>query len=928
MSSDTPLGKMNDVLAAAAAAAASSLHKGDDDTFHKDDDSKVEVSSVESSISTVSDSLSLAQQQQQQRLQQQQQQQKQQQVNGKGVDGTDFLKHLREAGAFEPAIRNQDTFGSSNKRNERQNLSTLSKLFETSSTGLDRSSLLNKIERMSNEDTIGRSNTTAAASQNNKNSQPRFSSLADLFEGPTSKYAPIPPLVSAPSPPPPSSVEPQQPQPPPPPPSVDPAAPGVQSAFNNDVTSPMPPKYTSSISTPQTVSPKPALKHPSSYGSRSSGGNNDMLFGRETSTAGGLQPVKSHNRSVSWGNNVIQGNESSLGSRGGDGGSGGGGGAGDPSHRQGKVHRREHSFESVSSLGGEGGGNGSGNARTGHKRENTRTLLTLEDLLGDGPYEAEAESNIIVALEAQQAIRGNKLRARSNTDTSSSLLGQVPESTCHDFTIDEAELHSQDTLASSQSMRNLGPSASSSKRHLMTSPERNSNSKDHNDKDSERQKLLAPKRKRQAQHNRQQSVEMTLVGLTEAMSELHGTTGSAKTRAPDERFSSADRFAENATRLAENQPHDTGGGASAHARNHRFWRIENLPIVDENLDQEGNVSHATTDDNNADVGSSERMKNVDSDVEQGNSVPLENVKEESHDDGTDDGVGGSHNATQSTRKNSRKHTLFGDATDKLKSEWEAFGQFFRPRRDRMKTYVKTILLYIVVPLTGSAAILFYFAGNPGPAGKPSSSWWLLYAVRQVTTFSMALALQGVFVDFLALRTKTMLRLVGPIVTLLIVQAKGWPFIIFWWSLLNFGFLANASRFASHWLYFQNLIGLFNEENPNGNFASGELHTTVMIIGVTVSALVAVKRFVIGLYLGRQTFSKSTTYLQCQSIVSVVLTISLILLDSLPARYGENLANVMNDMLLVSQVAELARDIERSRSNDDKIIRLTSEYVQK
>jgi hypothetical protein len=61
---------------------------------------------------------------------------------------------------------------------------------------------------------------------------------------------------------------------------------------------------------------------------------------------------------------------------------------------------------------------------------------------------------------------------------------------------------------------------------------------------------------------------------------------------------------------------------------------------------------------------------------------------------------------------------------------------------------------------------------------------------------------------------------------------------------------------------------------------------VLIIGIAVSLAVALKRFAVGLYLGRQTFG----------------------------HYGEQLeklAEVMNNMLLIGEVAQLAKKIDRS-----------------
>lgn len=49
--------------------------------------------------------------------------------------------------------------------------------------------------------------------------------------------------------------------------------------------------------------------------------------------------------------------------------------------------------------------------------------------------------------------------------------------------------------------------------------------------------------------------------------------------------------------------------------------------------------------------------------------------------------------------------------------------------------------------------------------------------------------------------------------------------------------------------------MFNSNNPSGNIVDNEWNTRLLTIAISVSVLVAVKRFIIGLYLGRQTFGK-------------------------------------------------------------------------
>ena len=153
------------------------------------------------------------------------------------------------------------------------------------------------------------------------------------------------------------------------------------------------------------------------------------------------------------------------------------------------------------------------------------------------------------------------------------------------------------------------------------------------------------------------------------------------------------------------------------------------------------------------------------------------------------------------------------------------------------------------------------------------SWWFLFlGVRQVVTFSMSLITQAFVVDYLALNTRYCLTWLGPIITLLLVQAKGFPFIGTFWALYSIALNAGTSDFAHHWGYFQDWIGLFNEENPSGNVVDHEWNYKILRLVIFICVAVALKRLVMSLLLGRQTF----------------------------ARFGEQLASVMKGMVLVGK----------------------------
>jgi len=136
-----------------------------------------------------------------------------------------------------------------------------------------------------------------------------------------------------------------------------------------------------------------------------------------------------------------------------------------------------------------------------------------------------------------------------------------------------------------------------------------------------------------------------------------------------------------------------------------------------------------------------------------------------------------------------------------------FMAFFATRKASFLSYV-ALVCTIAVPSLLVAGLLFYVAGNP-PTGRVdleasrlngtlvndrgeqisrsdvSASWWLLFlGVRQVVTLSLAQVTQFLIIDFLCVGRIWTSKIFGPVVTLLIVQSRGWPMVVFWWSIYN------------------------------------------------------------------------------------------------------------------------------------------------
>lgn len=90
----------------------------------------------------------------------------------------------------------------------------------------------------------------------------------------------------------------------------------------------------------------------------------------------------------------------------------------------------------------------------------------------------------------------------------------------------------------------------------------------------------------------------------------------------------------------------------------------------------------------------------------------------------------------------------------MKNEVQQFDLFLQPRKKSMASILRVELLYIVLPLSIVAAILFYGTGNPMYKETGASvSWVLLFAVRNVITFSLGKGTSIYFIDYLTLRRR-------------------------------------------------------------------------------------------------------------------------------------------------------------------------------
>lgn len=143
------------------------------------------------------------------------------------------------------------------------------------------------------------------------------------------------------------------------------------------------------------------------------------------------------------------------------------------------------------------------------------------------------------------------------------------------------------------------------------------------------------------------------------------------------------------------------------------------------------------------------------------------------------------------------------------------------------------------------------------------------------------------IDIIALRTPFFVNVVGSFATLMLVQARGWPYIMTLWGLMDFAFLYGNHRFAEHWLFWQNTFEIFTSNNPGGSFIYSEFYTRILLTMIVAGFCTALKRLWIATYLGKRSY----------------------------LHFNPELEVILGKMLLVSSVAHLGRNIEAQIETD-------------
>eukprot|EP00577_Skeletonema_sp_RCC1716_P003879 CAMPEP_0113387966 /NCGR_PEP_ID=MMETSP0013_2-20120614/8829_1 /TAXON_ID=2843 ORGANISM="Skeletonema costatum, Strain 1716" /NCGR_SAMPLE_ID=MMETSP0013_2 /ASSEMBLY_ACC=CAM_ASM_000158 /LENGTH=1582 /DNA_ID=CAMNT_0000270919 /DNA_START=159 /DNA_END=4907 /DNA_ORIENTATION=- /assembly_acc=CAM_ASM_000158 len=280
------------------------------------------------------------------------------------------------------------------------------------------------------------------------------------------------------------------------------------------------------------------------------------------------------------------------------------------------------------------------------------------------------------------------------------------------------------------------------------------------------------------------------------------------------------------------------------------------------------------------------------------SIDMEHESDSPHDEETGDA-----NANAKKQHKRTPTHLFGRREKPTKKDRQMERQFrmklwyddlIAPRLPIFITAATHSVMFVMMPLLFVAIILYYACGNPLTGGKGevaaliesgdfqgSWSWWILFILRQFIILSCVKAGEVISIDIIALRTPIFVKVFGSFATLMFVQARGWPYVITFWGVFDILTLYGTNAFAKHWLFWQDLVGMCNEQNPAAAFLHGSFYLRVLLSMIFVGVVTSLKRLMLATFLGRRSF----------------------------AHYGPEFETILAKMILVSQVAHLAKRIE-------------------
>ena len=119
---------------------------------------------------------------------------------------------------------------------------------------------------------------------------------------------------------------------------------------------------------------------------------------------------------------------------------------------------------------------------------------------------------------------------------------------------------------------------------------------------------------------------------------------------------------------------------------------------------------------------------------------------------------------------------------------------------------------------------------------------------------MARIVKFILLDCIILGGVFSVKVIGPFVTLLALQAKDWPFILSSWGVLDAIFLHGDDTFQNHWLYFTGWR-IYSMQASSGLYIiSSEPYLRLLLCMILTGAANALKRTFLAISFGRRQYS--------------------------------------------------------------------------
>eukprot|EP00977_Amphora_coffeiformis_P004440 scaffold945_cov170-Amphora_coffeaeformis.AAC.20 len=261
------------------------------------------------------------------------------------------------------------------------------------------------------------------------------------------------------------------------------------------------------------------------------------------------------------------------------------------------------------------------------------------------------------------------------------------------------------------------------------------------------------------------------------------------------------------------------------------------------------------------------------------------------------------------------------ARKKKKSNWEKMRaricHFLHPvRLIRLlsRTLESAYFAMASIPIFFVSWVLYQYLDNPSfdfLPGNASLAWWVNLLGRLCLTLELARLVQWIVMDNIVLGTRTAARLLGPLVTLYAIQGRGWPFVVTTWSVINLFLLHGTRKFQNNWLLFVT----YGFSNPEGEQYTDVLGTgeylRIWLAFIVAGVVSSAKRTIVAMHFGRRTFSKSIEESEILAFTRIASLKSRLVLWWNTAEFKPRLEKLLKEVVLISEVAELALEIERS-----------------